>query len=233
MKQQQLELCGIPAILWGADTERLFIAVHGDQSHKADDVIRILAEEAVKKGYGVLSFDLPEHGGRKGEARICNVRNCVEDLGKIMKYARGLSKEINLFGCSVGAYFGMMAYKGERLTQALFLSPVVDMKRIIENMMRWFDVSGERLEREGEIQTPVKTLYWDYYQYVAQNPVEWDKPTALLCGEKDDISEFEKVREFAERFKASLIVMEGGEHYFHTEEQLGYFRGWLERHIEP
>lgn len=41
---------------------KIFIAVHGNMSNKEDAVIQILAEEADRKGYQVLSFDLPEHG---------------------------------------------------------------------------------------------------------------------------------------------------------------------------
>ncbi len=58
----QNKTISIPAILWGEHTGNLYIAVHGNMSNKADEPIVIFAEEAVKKGYQVLSFDLPEHG---------------------------------------------------------------------------------------------------------------------------------------------------------------------------
>ena len=64
MEKQYLWIEGIPAVLWGAASDKLFIAVHGDQSNKEDDVIAILAEEAANKGCQTLSFDLPEHGIR-------------------------------------------------------------------------------------------------------------------------------------------------------------------------
>jgi len=98
-----------------------------------------------------LSFDLPEHGSRKEETRMCNARNCIEDLSRIMALARTVSEDSSLFGCSLGAYFSMMAYKNEPIRQALFLPPVVDMQRIIENMMLWFDVSKERLKQEKRL----------------------------------------------------------------------------------
>lgn len=231
MEKQYLLIGGIPAVLWGAASERLFIAVHGDQSNKEDDVIAILAEEVATVGYRTLSFDLPEHGVRKEENRLCNVRNCIEDLSKIMDYAHAISEDISLFGCSIGAYFSMMAYKNEPIRQALFLSPVVDMRRIIENMMLWFDVSKERLEQEKEVATPIKTLYWDYYQYVVAHPVEWDKPTALLCGADDELCEYGYIKNFADYAHADLTVMDGGEHFFHTPEQLLFFREWLGKYL--
>jgi hypothetical protein len=73
MKTQRLNIKNIPVILWGESSENMFIAVHGDKSSKDDEVIRIFAEEAVGKGYGVLSFDLPEHGDRINQPYLCKV----------------------------------------------------------------------------------------------------------------------------------------------------------------
>ena len=231
METQNIGIENIPALLWGPKTGKLLIAVHGDQSNKEDDVIMIVAEEAWKKGYQILSFDLPEHGVRKNEPRICKADNCVEDLNKVMKYAQTISDSISLFGCSTGAYFSMLAYYNEEIKQTLFLSPVVDMKRIIENMMVWFDVSEVRLEKEQEISTPIKTLYWDYYQYVLKHPVKWDKPTSILYGAHDNLCEFEFVDHFSKRVHADITILEEGEHFFHTETQLAFFREWLKRNI--
>lgn len=233
MERQYLSIEGISALLWGPASDRLFIAVHGDQSNKEDAVIAILAEEALAKGYQVLSFDLPEHGARKEEKTPCKPENCIADLNTVLRYAQGCAEQISLFGCSIGAYFAMLAYRDERIAQALFLSPVVDMRRIIENIMTWFGVSAERLEMEQEIATPAKTLYWDYYQYVLAHPVEWNKPTALLYGAQDSLCEFATIQEFAERVHGDMTILEGGEHFFHTEEQLSFFRQWLRHRIVP
>ena len=86
---------------------------------------------------------------------------------------------------------------------------------------------------EHEIETPIgQTLYWDYYSYVKSHPIEtWDKPTAILYGSDDDISEFAVVSDFAKRFQCKLLVLENGEHYFHTDEQRDYFKQWLKDNI--
>jgi len=193
--------------------------------------IALLAEVAAQKGCQVLSFDLPEHGDRKDEPRQCNPPNAIQDLSKIMKYARTITNNISLFGCSIGAYFSMLAYRDEAIRQALFLSPVVDMKQVIENMMRRFDISEERLRQEKKIATPAKTLYWDYYQYVCAHPVSWDKPTAILYGAQDTLCEAGYMRDFAERTNANLTILEDGEHWFHTEKHLAFYRDWLEGKI--
>lgn len=232
MGRQILTIENIPAVLWGPKRDNLLIAVHGNQSHKTDVVISLVAELAVERGYQVLSFDLPEHGERKDENRICDAKNCVEDLKKIIQYVRTLSDNISLFGCSIGAYFSMLAYQDESIEKALFLSPIVDMKRLIENMMEWFEVSKERLEREGEVATPINNLYWHYYQYVLQHQVKWHKPTAILYGSKDELTEYEVINDFVEKSNASLTILENSEHFFHSAEQLAFLRGWLCQNLE-
>lgn len=150
MKRNNLMIEHIPAILWGEPSDKLFIAVHGNMSSKDDEAIVIFAEAAIDKGYQVLSFDLPEHGERKGEDYACKVQNCVSDLSVIMGYAQTISCNINVFACSMGSYFSLLAYRDLPLKQCLFLSPVLNMERIINNMMTWFNVSEGKLEIEKE-----------------------------------------------------------------------------------
>lgn len=233
MLKQNFKIETIPAILWGNKSDKLFIAIHGNMSNKADDAIVIFAEEAVKKGYMVLSFDLPEHGDRKNENYACTVQNCVKDLNTIMHYANSLSNNISLFACSIGAYFSLLAYNAEPIEQCLFLSPVVNMERIINNMMTWFNISEDKLKAQKEISTPIgQTLYWDYYCYVKEHPItNWNNATSILYGSEDNICEFDIVSAFSKHFKCDLKLLDHGEHYFHTKEQLDFFRLWIKKHI--
>lgn len=146
-----------------------------------------------------------------------------------MRYARGIADHISLFAVSMGAYFSLLAFRDMSLEKTLFLSPVVDMRRLIENMMKWFDISEERLKAQQEIPIPIgKILYWDYYSYVKTHPVDkWNTPTAILYGKRDDRSEYERAASFSSRFGCGMTVMEDGEHYFHTDRQLAFLRSWL------
>ena len=223
------EYC-IPAVLWGEASSKLLIAVHGNLSNKEDTVISILAEEAVKKGYQVLSFDLPKHGERINEDYACNPPNCVRDLIAVYEYAKLTAAEISLFACSMGAYFSLLAYHDLALEQSLFLSPVVNMERIINNMMDGFHITAERLRAEQEIKLPIgETLIWDYYQYVRAHPIcfDWNMPTAILYGSDDNLSEFSEISAFAARYQAEVRIIEHGEHFFHTEKQLQAFELWV------
>ena len=234
MFKDKFKINNIPAVLWGEKSEKVFIAVHGNMSNKEDKVIEILAQEATSKGYQVLSFDLPEHGERKNDSTPCKVQYCVKDLHFIIDYAKENWKKLNLFACSMGAYFSLLSYKDENIKKALFLSPVVSMERIIQNMMTWFNVTEEQLEKEQTIDTPIgQKLYWDYYCYVKENPVNvWNTPTQVLYGAKDSLCEFDTINNFVDKFSCGLEVMEEGEHYFHTEEQLHVLKKWLHNHID-
>ncbi len=234
MKLERIKINNIPAIIWGEKSSKVFIAVHGNKSNKEDEVIKILADKAITKGYQVLSFDLPEHGERKSDtAYICEVQNCVEDLKHIMKYAKENYNEISLWACSMGAYFSLLTYKEEMLNKCLFLSPVVDMKVIIDNLMLWSNTTEEDLREKQEIKTDFgQTLYWDYYEYVKNNPItHWNKDTIILYGSKDNMQSESIIKAFCNKFNCNLSIMENGEHYFHTEEQLDFYKKWISESI--
>ncbi|MBQ7667989.1 MAG: alpha/beta hydrolase [Clostridia bacterium] len=232
MELKRMKICGIPSVLWGENSKKVFIAVHGNMSNKEDEVIKMFANLVTNKGYQVISFDLPEHGERKNDTNyLCKVQNCVNDLRKIVEYAKENFDEINLWACSMGAYFSLLAYKEEKLNKCIFLSPVVNMKVIIDNMMKWGNITEEELKEEKEIKTNFgPTLYWDYYKYVKENPiVEWNKETNILYGSNDNMQEEDLIRDFVDKFNAKLTVLENGEHYFHTKEQLEFYKNWLDK----
>ncbi|MGL4914360.1 MAG: alpha/beta hydrolase [Romboutsia sp.] len=233
MKKNYFKIENIPAILWGESSDNIFIAVHGNMSHKEDDTITIFAKQATKLGYQVISFDLPEHGERNKEGTLCKVQVCVKELALIFNYIKQNWSNISVFACSMGAYFSLLSYKDYFIKQTLFLSPVVNMERIIHNMMIWFDIDEVCLKDLQTVDTPIgQTLYWDYYDYVKNNPIyKWDTPTNILYGSNDNLCESDIVFKFAEKFNCNIIVMNEGEHYFHTQKQLEFFDQWLENNI--
>lgn len=234
MKIDRINISNIPSIIWGEKSNRVFIAVHGNMSNKEDEVIKILAEKVTSNGYQVLSFDLPEHGERKDNTNyLCKVQNCVNDLKLIMEYAKANYEEINLWACSMGAYFSLLAYKNENIEQCIFLSPVVNMKVIIDNMMLWSNTTENELREKQEIKTDFgQTLYWDYYLYVKENPItNWNKKTYILYGNEDNMQDENIIKNFSENFSCKLSILEDGEHYFHTEKQLDYYKNWLSKTI--
>ena len=95
--------------------------------------------------------------------------------------------------------------------------------------MASFDISEAQLKSKQTIELPIgQTLYWDYYSFVKEHPIEsWNHPTKILYGEKDFLVTYEDITAFSERFSCELTVMPEGEHFFHTYEQLDFFCRWL------
>lgn len=129
---------------------------------------------------------------------------------------------------SIGAYFTMHAEADGKIEKAYFISPIVDMERLISSMMQWASVSEEELRLQGTIQTSFgEVLSWEYLCYVRNHPVKWAVPTRILYGENDHLTAYSVISAFAEKIGASLQTMPGGEHWFHTEEQMAYLDAWI------
>ena len=137
-------------------------------------------------------------------------------------------KRVILIANSIGAYFSMNAGIDGMIEKAWFISPIVDMERLITDMMRWANVTEAELEARGMIHTTFgEDLSWDYLRYVRSHPTRWTAPTRILYGSRDNLTPFETICDFAEKHNATLTVMEGGEHWFHTEEQMRFLDEWI------
>lgn len=122
----------------------------------------------------------------------------------------------------------MSALDETLVDRAYFISPVVDMESLIGNMMQWANVTEQELAQRGEVPTDFgETLSWRYLRYVRQHSIAWNVPTRILYGEHDNLTSLETVSAFARRHHAKLTVMPGGEHWFHTPEQMRFLDQWL------
>ena len=140
--------------------------------------------------------------------------------------------EIYILANSIGAYFTMHTLQNNNIKKALFISPILDMEQLILNMMNWANVSEETLCEKKEISTDFgETLSWKYLCFVRENPIIWNIPTEILYAEKDNLISHETVDKFIKNHNAHLTVMENGEHWFHTEEQLIFLNNWLKKSL--
>ena len=137
-----------------------------------------------------------------------------------------------LIANSIGAFFSMSALAEKKISQALFVSHIVNMEKLITDMMMWSNVTEDELKIKKEISTDFgETLSWDYLCYVRKHPIEWNIPTYILYGEKDNLTSKETIYEFSEKIGAALTVMEGGEHWFHTDVQMRFLDDWISNSI--
>ena len=232
MKEKHITVQEIPAVLYGNSSEKLFLYIHGKMGCKEE--ASLFAEIVCARGYQVLSMDLPGHGERAGEMERFVPWEVVPELQTVYGFARQRWKKISLYGSSIGAYFSLLAFRAAKLEKSLFVSPILDMEKLIRDMMGWAGVTREQLKAAGEIPTAFgETLSWKYLTYAVEHRItRWDSPTAILYAGQDHLAARKTVDDFAQRFGCTVTVMENGEHWFHTEEQLAVLDAWLQQETE-
>lgn len=224
----------IPSVLWGEENSKILVVVHGNFSSKEDIIISNMAEIAIEKGYQVLSFDLPGHGDNKEHKEENFPKDAVSDLVKVYEYANKKNSKISIFAVSIGAYLSMIAYDTIDIEQSLFLSPIVNLDYIIEKMMESFGISKKELKKKSKIELPINyNLYWEYYNYIKNNPISnfSNKDISILYGEKDDMTDWETIAEFSQKYNADIEISKDTEHFFHKENHIKNFRKWFKKEL--
>ena len=129
---------------------------------------------------------------------------------------------------SIGAFLSMSSLDEALIDRAYLISPVVDMEKLIGNMMMWAGVTEQELAEKKEISTEFgETLSWNYLTYVREHPILWHIPTRILYGEHDNMTSLETISAFAKQVGAELTVMPNGEHWIHTDEQMQFLDRWI------
>ena len=149
------------------------------------------------------------------------IHNAILDLKE--KY-----EKIILVANSIGAFFAMNADIEKYLSHAYFISPIVDMEKLIVDMKNWAGISEPYLKDKGIVHTNLgEDLSWEYLCYVRKHPINWSVSTDVLYGSKDNLASLESMTTFVKTHQASLTIMEDGEHWFHTEEQMQFLDQWI------
>ena len=149
------------------------------------------------------------------------IRIAVEEL-------KSKFENVILIANSIGAFFSMNAGIDDMIQKAYFISPIVNMEKLITDMMKWANVTEQELESKGIIHTDLgENLSWEYLSYVRSHPIEWRVPTQILYGSNDHLTSLETITDFANKHQATLTIMDGGEHWFHTDEQMVFLDNWI------
>jgi hypothetical protein len=227
MQQVEMKIGEIPAVLYGSRSDSAYLYVHGQNGYKEE--AKRFAEIVSEYGWQVLAIDLPEHGTRKHEADRFLPWIVVSELQQVWAEMTARWERVALRADSIGAWFSLLAFNGNKLERSLLVSPILDMERLIGNMMGWAGVTEAMLEARKTIPTDFgQTLSWTYWQFVKRHPIaEWSSETKVLYGSRDHLTERHVVDGFIKRFHCDLTVLEQGEHWFHTDEQLAFLDDWV------
>jgi hypothetical protein len=88
------------------------------------------------------------------------------------------------------------------LERAFFISPIVNMEKLITDMMLLANVTEQELQEKQEIVTSFgETLSWKYLSYVKENPIIWNTATNILYAGNDNLTSYETICKFAEETK--------------------------------
>ena len=135
---------------------------------------------------------------------------------------------IILIANSIGVFFCLNADIDSLIERAFFISPIVDMEKLIVSMMAAENITEDELRQRRVVRTSSgEDLSWEYLRYVRDHPVRWTAPTAVLCGRNDTLTSFETITAFADKCDAKVTVMENGGHWFHSEEQMRFLDEWI------
>lgn len=151
-----------------------------------------------------------------------------KEIHNFVKKLKSEYDRIILIANSIGAFFAMNADIEKDIFHAYFISPVTDMEKLITGMMAAAGVTETKLQEKEIIHTEFgEDLSWKYLCFVREHPVKWNVPTDILYGSEDNLISFDSITAFAQACKSNLTVMNGGEHWFHTPEQMQFLDNWI------
>jgi len=138
-------------------------------------------------------------------------------------------KEIILIANSIGAFYAYEYLSGFNIKHAFFISPIADMFQIIINLEMEYGISSRDLKEKKEIKLENgQVLSYDFYQHMLNYKDNWDVPTDILYGERDDIVYIENIADFLARHPNSkLTIKQGSGHYFHTDLEKLFIKEWI------
>lgn len=231
MITEQIEINGRDAVVLGERSDSAFLFVHGSMGTKED--CEFPAGVICPEGHQILSVDMPWSGRAKAGADRFDPLEADRALRSAMGFARSRWKRLSLMAVSIGAWFSMAAFCRDPIDMTLFVSPIPDMAALIAKMAEAAGGGLPELESKGRLESPSgETLEWERYLHAKRfSGIEWKSPTSILFGGGDEMTTRGEIEEFAKRNGCHLAVMENGEHWFHTPEQLDFMREWIRGRI--
>lgn len=136
-------------------------------------------------------------------------------------------KNVYVIANSIGAFYTYMYLSEFNIKKAFFISPLVNMKEVIDGLMKQYNISLDALKTRKLINLDNgQTLSYDFYESLKERD-NWDIKTYVLYGEKDKLVDQKSIFNFISSHNSSLTIMKNGEHYFHTPGQLKFIKKWI------
>ena len=185
----------VDAIILGERSRKVFLFVHGQGGNKEEAIP--FAEIVVPKGYQVIGIDLPV---------IDQPWEVLALLNEVKEYLYKYYDSVSIRANSIGVWFSLLSFQDRVIDQALFISPILNMRVFIEGM-----------QEKDEA----------YYDWVIKHPIEqWTADTFVLRPKIDIVVNDKVYDSFLCKFECLVQEVENGEHWFHTPKQLLAMQQW-------
>ena len=195
MRTEITTIGSISAIKIGDNSKKVFLFVHGQGGNKEEAIP--FAEIVVPKGYQVIGIDLPVMDQPWKVSAMLN---------EVKEYLHQNYDSVNIRANSIGAWFSLLSFQDTVIDQALFVSPILNMRVFIEGMQ----------EKDNT-----------YYDWVIKHPIEqWTADTFILRPKIDLVVNDKVYDSFISKFECQVQEVENGEHWVHTPEQLLAMQQW-------
>ena len=224
---KNIKLCGILNRV--NKSNEIVIICHARASSKDSRVTTLLAESLTKHNINNFRFDFIACGESQGninEYSVTNMVNNLNDTLKEMKHSYGF-KNFILIGCSMGArIISLVDYNKFNVKKIILWYGALDYFRKTLNMPS----KKEKLaKKQGfyQIEKGFKLSY-NYFvderkYYAYKNLYKWNVPKLFIHGTNDPYVNYKSSVKVSKRCKNSkLILLEGGDHGFHNENDMKF-----------
>lgn len=204
--------------------QRVVLGVHGLGGSAMDDIQTSLAEEMNLFYSAVVRFDFPAHGENPMDDSAFTVRNCVDTLITVSRWAKEQYPQVTdlcIFATGFGAYITLLALE-ELLELPGQVKLVVQTPsvRMDETLLAMTRMTADSLFALDQItihaQRPFELSY-SFYEDLQANSVMTDYPIPILIlqGEKDDYIRMADIQLFRQMNEQSrLVIIPGASHRF-------------------
>lgn len=90
-------------------------------------------------------------------------------------------KTVEVIANSIGAYFAINALSNQQIEKAYFISPVVDMERLIADMMIWANVTEDELKEKKKFRQPLERLFHGIIFAMQEKILLYGKSQRTFC----------------------------------------------------
>ena len=137
-------------------------------------------------------------------------------------------KTVEVIANSIGAYFAINALSNQQIEEAYFISPVVDMERLIADMMIWANVTEDELKEKKKFRQPLRDPFMGLSLLCKRKSYYIGKSQRTFCMVKKIILPLmERYLNLYRGTNSTLSIMKMESIGFHTDEQMKFLDEWI------